>query len=158
MYIKWVKIHHNIIQHPKHLLCCIFIEEITLNIYRLVLSMKGQNYHFCNILDISIMLIQFYLSDSFITKQYRINWAGKYIFPPELLFFLENKNIRDRCETFTTGREFRDHQVQFPVFMGEKMDVQKGGMRELMVETRIRTQLFWSHIHLFFYCLRVVRT
>lgn len=31
-----------------------------------------------------------------------------------------------------TGREFRDHQVQFVVFMGKKMAVQKGGVKELL--------------------------
>lgn len=31
-----------------------------------------------------------------------------------------------------TGREVTDHQVQFLVFMGKKMAVQKGGVKELL--------------------------
>lgn len=64
---------------------------------------------------------------------------------------MKTKILEKQCETFRTGREFRDHQGQYPVFMDKKMDVkkkekkkkmdvQKGGEKELMVEIRIRTR------------------
>lgn len=80
--------------------------------------------HFCNILVISITLQNGIYKTS--SPRKTVNWAGKYFsYFRTFVFFLKTKLLENQCETFRIGREFRDHQGQYPVFMDKKMDVKK---------------------------------
>ena len=48
---------------------------------------------------------------------------------------LKTKVFENQCETSRTGKEFRDHQVQLLVLVDKKMDVLKGGVKELIAAT-----------------------
>ena len=57
---------------------------------------------------------------------------------------LKTKVFENQCETSRTGREFRDHKVQLLVLVGKKMDVLKGGVKELVAAVEKTTNLSYS--------------